>query len=126
MQSVMNSVRLIGNVGLSPVVTHFENGSKVVKWRMATTERVKNGKGEVKENTQWHSLIAWGSLAGVVEKHVVKGTKLAVEGRLNHRRFVSKDGQNRETTEIVVKDIMFVGAKKQDVIIDESEDEIPF
>lgn len=122
MQSIMNSVRLIGNVGMDPIVTQLENGSKVVKWRMATTERLKNGNGDVKENTQWHQLIAWGNLASIVEKYVVKGSKLAVEGKLNHRRYVSKDGQNREATEIVVKDIMFVGKKSDRSLAEDTEE----
>lgn len=125
MQSLMNSVRLIGNVGIDPVSTTLENGNKVVKWRMATSEKVKNGNGEVTENTQWHQLIAWGNLANVVEKYVVKGTRLAIEGRLNHRKYVSKEGLNKEATEIVVKDIMFVGSKKEKKAI-EANDEIPF
>ena len=101
------------------------SSSSIVKWRMATSEKVKNGNGEVTENTQWHQLIAWGNLANVVEKYVVKGTRLAIEGRLNHRKYVAKDGQNKEATEIVVKDIMFVGSKKEKKTI-EANDEIPF
>ena len=125
MQSLMNSVRLIGNVGMDPVSTVLENGTKVVKWRMATSEKVKNSEGAYTENTQWHQLIAWGSLGDVIEKYVTKGTKLAVEGRLNHRKYLSKDGQNREATEIVVKDVLFVGTKKEKKMI-EANEEVPF
>jgi single-strand DNA-binding protein len=79
MKNLMNSVRLYGNVGKDPVVTQFENGNKVIKWSMATSERLKNGKGETIDDVQWHQLIAWGSLASVIEKYVKKDRSLLLK-----------------------------------------------
>jgi single-strand DNA-binding protein len=125
MKNLMNSVRLYGNVGKDPVVTQFENGNKVIKWSMATSERLKNGKGETIDDVQWHQLIAWGSLASVIEKYVKKGSKLAIEGKLNHRRYKTKNGEEREITEIVVKDVLLL-EKKNGLTETQETEEMPF
>ncbi len=125
MKNLMNSVRLFGNVGKDPVVTQFENGNKVIKWSMATSERLKNGKGETIDDVQWHQLIAWGSLASVIEKYVKKGSKLAIEGKLNHRRYKTKNGEEREITEIVVKDVLLL-EKKNGLTETQETEEMPF
>jgi single-strand DNA-binding protein len=125
MKNLMNSVRLYGNVGKDPVVTQFENGNKVIKWSMATSERLKNGKGETIDDVQWHQLIAWGSLASVIEKYVKKGSKLAIEGKLNHRRYKTKNGEEREITEIVVKDVLLL-EKKSGLTETQETEEMPF
>ncbi len=125
MKNLMNSVRLFGNVGKDPVVTQFENGNKVIKWSLATSERLKNGKGETVDDVQWHQLIAWGSLASVIEKYVKKGSKLAIEGKLNHRRYKTKTGEEREITEIVVKDVLLL-EKKNGLTEKQEADVVPF
>lgn len=125
MKNLLNSVRLFGNVGKDPVVTKFDNGNKLAKWSMATNERMKSASGDVVDEVQWHQLIAWGNLATMVESYVKKGMKISIEGKLNHRRFVNKEGQERETTEIVVKDILLVERKKREVA-EETDDEVPF
>jgi single-strand DNA-binding protein len=125
MKNLMNSVRLYCNVGKDPVVTQFENGNKVIKWSMATSERLKNGKGETIDDVQWHQLIAWGSLASVIEKYVKKGSKLAIEGKLNHRRYKTKNGEEREITEIVVKDVLLL-EKKNGLTETQETEEMPF
>lgn len=125
MKNLMNSVRLYGNVGKDPVVTQFENGNKVIKWSLATSERLKNGKGETIDDVQWHQLIAWGSLASVIEKYVKKGSKLAIEGKLNHRRYKTKNGEEREITEIVVKDVLLL-EKKNGLTETQETEEMPF
>jgi len=125
MKNLLNSVRLFGNVGKDPVVTNFDNGNKLAKWSMATNERMKSASGDVVDEVQWHQLIAWGNLATMVESYVKKGMKISIEGKLNHRRLVNKEGQERETTEIVVKDILLVERKKREVA-EETDDEVPF
>ncbi len=115
MKNLLNSVRLFGNVGKDPIITQFENGNKVAKWSMATNERIKNSKGETVDDVQWHNVVAWGNVATVVEKYVTKGTRLSIEGKLHYRRFVNKDGEEKEVAEIIVKDVLLVeksGGKK--------------
>ncbi len=128
MKNLLNSVRLFGNVGKDPIITQFENGNKVAKWSMATNEKIKNSKGETVDDVQWHNIVAWGNVATVVEKYVTKGTRLSIEGKLHYRRFVNKDGEEKEVAEIIVKDVLLVeksgGKKSFSATESEMEDEI--
>ncbi len=67
--------------------------------------------GEKVEETQWHSLIASGKLADIMEKYVTKGKEIAVEGKLVYRTYDDKDGQKRFFTEIRVEELVLLGAK---------------
>ena len=133
MKNLLNSVRLFGNVGKDPSITLFENGNKVAKWSMATNEKIKNLKGETVDDVQWHNMVAWGNVATVVEKYVAKGTKLSIEGKLHYRRYVNKDGEEKEIAEIIVKDVLLVeksGSKKfvaeGEIEMQEMTEEVPF
>ena len=112
MKGLINSVRLVGNVGLAPEVTKFENRKVRAKVSLATTEKSKDLGGVWQENTEWHRLVAWGKLADRFEKVVSKGTRLVVEGKLQHKSFTDKDGQKKSYSEIVVSDFLVIKNNK--------------
>jgi len=112
MKGLINSVRLVGNVGLAPEVTKFENGKVRAKVSLATTEKSKDLGGVWQENTEWHRLVAWGKLADRFEKVVSKGARLVVEGKLQHKSFTDKDGQKKSYSEIVVSDFLVIKNNK--------------
>jgi single-strand DNA-binding protein len=93
----------------------------LAKLTLATNERVTLLSGDVVNNTQWHRLVAWGAVAERFEKLVKKGSKLMVEGRLQHRSFLGADGQKKETSEVVVKNILLIEAKGKSVHISEDD-----
>lgn len=111
MKNLLNSVRLVGNVGYDPEIREFEGGKKLARLSLATNERVTLLSGDVINNTQWHRLVAWGAVADRFEKMVKKGSKLMIEGRLQHRTYVDADGQKKEASEVVVKNILLIEAK---------------
>ena len=121
MKNLLNSVRLIGNVGYDPEIREFESGKKLAKLNLATNEKVTLVSGDVVNNTQWHRLVAWGNVAELFEKMVKKGSKLMVEGRLQHRSFLGADGQKKETSEVVVKNILLIEVKGKSVHISEDD-----
>ena len=121
MKNLLNSVRLIGNVGGNPEVREFEGGKKLAKLNLATNEKVTLGTGPVVENTQWHRLVAWGGVATLMERMVKKGCKLMIEGRLQHRSYLGADGSKREKSEVVVKNILLIEAKGKTVLFTETE-----
>jgi len=112
MKSLINSVRLIGNVGNTPEVKSFENGNKVAKLRIATNDRQKNAAGEWVEITYWHNLVFWGKQAEIIEKYVDKGEKLAIEGTLINREYTNANNEKKYITEVKVNEFEFLGAKK--------------
>jgi single-strand DNA-binding protein len=75
---------------------------------LATSEKYKNAKGELIENTQWHSLVAWGNLANIAEKYLKKGSQIAAEGKLNHRQYEDTDGKKHYITEINVNEFVML------------------
>lgn len=101
----VNKVILVGNVGKDPEIRSFQNGGKVAELRVATSETWKDREsGERKEKTEWHTVqVFTEGLVSVIERFVTKGTKLYVEGRLETRKYVGQDGQDKYTTEVVLK-----------------------
>jgi len=111
MSTLRNKVQLIGHVGNDPEIKTFDGGKKLAKLNVATNESYKNEKGEKVEETQWHSLIAWGKTADIIEKYVVKGKEIAIEGKLTHRSYEDKNGEKRYVTEVVIDELMLLGSK---------------
>ena len=110
----LNRALLIGNVGNDPEVRYLNNEQgKFTSFRLATTERYKDRNGDVKENTEWHQIVAWGKMADIVEKFVKKGSQLYVEGKITTRRWTDKDGNDRFTTEIRAEGIQILGKKEE-------------
>ena len=109
MSTLRNKVQLIGHVGNDPEIKTFDGGKKLAKLNVATNESYKNDKGEKVEETQWHNLVAWGKTAEIIEKYVVKGKEIAIEGKLTHRSYEDKNGEKRFITEVVANDILLLG-----------------
>ena len=109
----LNKVMLIGNVGKDPEVRYLESqgNAKVASFTLATTERYRDRNGELRENTEWHNIVAWRNSADVAEKYIRKGTQLYIEGRLRTRSWEDQQGQKHYTTEIVVDNLQLLGKK---------------
>lgn len=108
MSTLRNKVQLIGNVGNIPEVKTFENEKKFAKFTLATNESYTNSKSDKIQQTTWHNLVAYGSIANVIEKFVEKGKLLAIEGKLTYRDYQDKDGQQRSITEIILDEIVLL------------------
>jgi len=109
MNALRNKVQLIGNLGGNPEVKTFDKGKKLAKMSIATNESYRNSQGELVKETQWHNLIAWGKTAEIIEKHLKKGSEVAVEGKLINRNYTDKDGIKRYITEIEVNELLMLG-----------------
>ena len=112
MFALKNKVQLIGNLGNAPEVRNTENGKKLVRFSIATNENYRNSKGEKVTETQWHNIIAWGAVADIAEKYLVKGSEVCVEGKLVNRNYTDKEGNKKYFTEIQVNELLMLGAKQ--------------
>ena len=111
---MLNKAMIIGHVGQDPEVRYTgnaNNATKVATLRVATSERYKDKDGNVKENTEWHSIVCWRQLADVVEKFVKKGTQVYVEGKLVTRSW-EDNGVKRYSTDIVANTLQLLGKKE--------------
>lgn len=113
MNTVTNRVQLIGNLGQDPEVKNFGNNRKMALMRLATTDSYRRADGKKIANTQWHTVVAWGQLAGIAERYLTKGSRIAVEGKLAHRSYQNKSGNKKYVTEIVAGDLLMLDAKKE-------------
>ena len=111
MSTLKNHVQLIGNVGQEPTITNLESGKKVARFSIATNENYKNDKGEKVQNTDWHTVVAWGKIAEIVENYVAKGKEIGITGKLRTRTYTTDDGNQRYVTEVEAREILLLGSK---------------
>ena len=108
---IKNHVQLVGRLGANPEVKVLENGTKMAKFNLAVTETYVTKTGDKVSDVQWHSIVAWGTLATIAQRILQKGTQVTVDGKLFNRSYTSKDGIKRSTTEIVANEL-FVTQQK--------------
>lgn len=113
MNTLRNNVKLIGRLGQDPEVRTLENNNKVANFRLATNFVYTDKEGNQKENTDWHSIVAWGNLAALCEKYLKKGREVAIDGRLTYREWEDKNGAKHNSAEIVANEIMFIGSNPE-------------
>ncbi|HAO06496.1 MAG TPA: single-stranded DNA-binding protein [Chryseobacterium sp.] len=111
MYALKNKVQLIGNLGNTPEVKKMQNGKKMARFRIATSEVYKNAIGEKVTETQWHNLVAWGKVAEIAEQYLTKGREVAIEGKLTHRNYDDHSGHKKLITEIQVNELLLLGGK---------------
>ena len=105
MAGSVNKVIILGNLGVDPEVRSFPNGGKVCNLRIATSENWKDrNTGERREKTEWHSVAIFSEpLVRIAEQYLKKGSKVYVEGQLETRKWQDQSGQDRYTTEVVLR-----------------------
>jgi single-strand DNA-binding protein len=108
----VNKVILVGNCGDAPVLAVMPSLETVANFSVATTDRwTDKGTGEKKEATEWHRIVAYGNLAENIGKYLTKGRQVYIEGKLRTRKFTDKDGVDRYTTEVVAREVQFLGSR---------------
>lgn len=108
----LNKVTLLGNLGKDPEVRYTASGKAVATFSMATTFSWKNQNGEYQEQTEWHRIVAWGRLGEICGEYLKKGDKAYIEGRLQTREWEDRDGNKRQTTEIIANDMIMLSNKE--------------
>jgi len=115
MNSLRNRVYLIGNLGQNPETKNLENGKKLTRFTLATTEEFKNADGQKVKETTWHNIVAWNGTADLAGKYLRKGRQVAVEGRLAYRSYEDKNGVTKYITEVVINELLFLQSGKEQV-----------
>ena len=113
MAGSLNKVILIGRLGADPELKYMPSGQPVVNVNMATDESYKDKQtGDRVERTEWHRLTIYGRAAEVIANYTRKGSLLYAEGSLRTRKWQDQQGQDRYTTEVIVKDFTFLDSKR--------------
>ena len=107
-----NKVILVGNLGQDPDTKAMPSGMTVCNIRLATSESWKDKQsGEMKEQTEWHSVAMFGRLAEIAGEYLRKGSQVYIEGRLRTRKWQDKQGNDRYTTEIIASEMQMMGGR---------------
>ena len=106
-----NRVQLIGRVGKNPEIVNLDSGKKLAKFSLATSDYYHNANGDRIETTEWHNGVFWHRLE-TIEKHLLKGNEIALEGKLTHRSWEDSQGKKHYITEIIGSDFMFLSSNK--------------
>ena len=100
----VNKAIILGRLGKDPEVRNFQNGGKVVNLRIATTDRYKDREGNQQERTEWHSVAIFNEKLGeIAERYLKKGSEVYIEGKIETRKWQGQDGQDKYSTEIVLR-----------------------
>ncbi len=108
--SGVNKVMLIGRLGREPETRWFEGGRSMSALSIATSERHKDADGNLRERTEWHRVVLWQQLAEIAEKHLKKGDRIYVEGKLRSRTWQDQAGVEHKTVEVVGERIEMLGS----------------
>ena len=109
----VNKVMLLGNLGRDPEVRTFPNGDSVCNFSIATSTSWKDkASGEKKEKTEWHNIVMYRKLAEIAGEYLKKGSSVFVEGSLQTRKWQTKEGQDRYTTEIAADTMQMLGGRE--------------
>lgn len=107
----VNKVILVGRLGKDPETRYMTNGEAVTNATLATSENWKDKSGEKQEKTEWHNLVFYRRLAEVAGEYLKKGAQVYIEGKIQTRKYQTKEGQERYTTEIIVNEMQMLGGK---------------
>lgn len=109
---MVNKVILVGNLGADPEIRTFEDGNKVARIRIATTERIYNPTTqERKDHTEWHSVTLRRGLATVAEQYLRKGSQVYIEGKIRSREWEDENKNRRFSIEIMADDLKMLGRR---------------
>lgn len=108
----LNKVTLIGNLTRDPELRYTPSGAAVCTIGIATNRTWTTDSGEKKEEVEFHRIIAWNKLADLCSQLLTKGRKIYAEGRLRTNTWQAKDGTERNTTEIILEDMIILDSRK--------------
>ena len=111
MNQLRNKVTLIGHLGFDPELKELSGDKKLARFAVATNESYRKANGEYEQNTQWHTVIAWGKTAQLATQVLSKGNEVAIEGKLVHRTYEDKQGNTRYATEVQLLEFLKIDKK---------------
>lgn len=123
----LNRVQLIGNLGKDPESRFTPTGKQVVHFSLAVTNRWKTSNGDIKENTDWFNIEAWGRVGEICSQYLHKGSLVFLEGRLRTDKYEGKGGETKYFTKVIVQLLQILDKKPEDeinTVIEEQQEEM--
>lgn len=109
--SGVNKVILVGNIGKDPEIRYMDGNIAKTRFSLATTEIFKDKNGARSEQTEWHNVVMWRSLAENAHKLLAKGMQIYVEGKIHTNNWTDREGHKKSVTEIVAEHFILLNKK---------------
>lgn len=109
----INRVNISGNLTRDPELRATPSGQQVLTFGVAVNDRRRNQQGEWEDVPNYVDCVVFGSRAEALSKHLSKGSKVAIEGKLRYSSWETKDGQHRSKLEVSVDEIEFMSPKRE-------------
>lgn len=108
----LNKVMIIGRLGTDPEMRYTANGNPVTTFRVASSRQWKDSSGELREETEWFSIVTWNKLAEICNLYLGRNTRVYLEGRLQTRSWEDMhSGHTRYKTEVVANDMIILDTR---------------
>jgi single-strand DNA-binding protein len=108
----LNKVMLIGNLGHAPEMRYTPGGRAVATFSLACNRSWVTSNRERRESTEWFNVVTWGNLAEICSQHLVKNSRVYIEGRLQTRRWENAEGQTCYRTEVVANEMIMLDGRR--------------
>jgi single-strand DNA-binding protein len=108
-----NKILLMGFLGSDPEVRYLPSGKPTAQFRMATNRRYRL-EGQMKEETEWFSIVAYGRLAEISSEFLKKGKQVFIEGRMRTRSWNDSSGAMHYRTEVIAEGLRLIGRRDSD------------
>ena len=134
MAGSINKVILLGRLGADPEIRVSQDGNKIARFSVATSETWKDkNTNEKKDRTEWHRAVLYGKMAETASQYKTKGSMVYVEGRLRTREWEDQNQNKRKTTEIMCDNFTMLGrrgesnqSQNSSPDISAEDDDLPF
>jgi single-strand DNA-binding protein len=104
-----NKILLLGNLGGDPEMRYMPSGKPTAQFSVATSRKYKV-EGQVRTDTEWFRIVAFGRLAEICSEFLKKGKPVFIEGRIHTRNWVDGGGQKHYRTEVIAEGMRLVGS----------------
>lgn len=110
----VNKCIFIGNLTRDPEIRYMSSGEAVANFSIACNDSWKDKNGQKQERTEYVNVVAYRKLAEIIGEYLKKGRPIYIEGRMQTRKWQTKEGQDRYTTEIVCDQMQMLGGVSGD------------
>ena len=117
----MNKVILIGRLARDPEIRYTQSGKAVASFVLAVNRQFGRAENGNQPQADFIPIIAWEKLAEICGNNIRKGSQISVEGRMQVRSYDAQDGTKRYATEVVAKEIEFLGKKSDNQMENKSD-----
>ena len=104
----LNKILLLGHLGKDPEIRFLPSGKQTAQFNLATNRKYKI-EGQLREETEWFHVVAFGRLAEICGEFLKKGRQVFLEGRIRTRNWTDNAGQKHYRTEVILETMRLIG-----------------